>query len=83
MEHQKIGTVLEYFPEIHTAEVQFDHPVKLGELLIVGKGDDQFEQPVESLMIGDEQVEIAESGSVAALHLHTEVAPGTIIYRAN
>lgn len=81
MEMTEIGQVTHYFDDIHVATVELSEAVSLGDQLWFGNQEDGFEQVIEMLQIDDDNVETAEAGAVAGIHVHQPVEIGTSVYK--
>lgn len=81
MTHHQIGTITKYLPDINTAEIELTESIAIGESLMIGTGEEGFDQVVESIQIDNEMVEKAESGATAAIYVHQAVEEGMPVFK--
>ena len=68
-----IGKVVHYYDKISVVAIDLDAPLKSGDTIVIGEGDDAFEQAVGSMQIEHEKVEKAKKGDSIGLKIDQPV----------
>lgn len=74
---ESIGQVVHYFPEVNSCAIELicGNLVIGDRIRIKGNGCD-FEQTVFSLMLGSDEIPVANSGQIVDLKVDQPVGPG-------
>jgi len=77
-----IGKVIHYYDKIGVAVIKLEKNLKAGDKVKFVKGENAFEQTVESLQLEHEQVKEGKKGEEIALKVDKETGSGTLVYKA-
>ena len=77
-----VGKVIHYYDKIGVAVIKLAKPIKTGDKLKFVKGDDVFEQVVESMQYEHEQIEGGKKGQEIAIKVDKKVGDSTQVYLA-
>lgn len=77
----KIGEVKHYYSKISVAIVELEAPLKVGDKVKFVRGEDEFEQTVESMQVEHKDIEEAKAGDVIGLKVDQEAKEGAEVYK--
>ena len=73
VEKKLIGKITHFYPKISVAVVELEDTLNVGDKISIEKGEESFEQIVESMQIEHENIQQAEAGQAIGLKV-TEIA---------
>lgn len=76
-----IGKVTHYYDKAMVIIVDLQKPIAVGDTLKIKRGDEEFEQKVESMQINHEQVEKGKKGDELAIKVDQPTKEGAEIYK--
>lgn len=79
---KELGKVIHYFDKIGVAVVALAGTIKVGDTVKFARGDDDFEESVDSMQIEHEAVKKGKKGQEVAIKISQPVKRGTLIYKA-
>jgi hypothetical protein len=79
---KEIGRVTHWFDKLGVAVLKLTAPLKVGDMVIFKRGEDEFEETISSMQIDHTEVGKAGKGDDAAVKLSREAKEGTQVYRA-
>ncbi len=81
-EEKPIGIVTHYFSKVGVAVVKLSAPLKIGDKIKLKRGDEEFEQIVQSMQVDHKNLEEAKKGEEIGLKVDHKVKEGWEIYKA-
>jgi len=78
---KRIGKVTHYFNNAMVAVIKLEGGVAVGDTIKVKRGEDEFEQKVESMQINHENIEKGKKGEEIAIKLDQPTKEGAEIYK--
>ncbi len=82
MPEARIGRVEKYYRKLGVAVIALtEGPLRLGDMIHLRGSTTDFEQPVESLQIGHEAVEQAETGQRVGVQVLAKARPHDFVYK--
>ena len=81
MADKQIGVITHWFDKIGVGVIRLSAGLKVGDTIKVVRGDQEFEQTVDSLQIDHAEVAKAKKGEDAALKLAEKVHEGALVYK--
>ncbi|MCD4759396.1 hypothetical protein K8R33_00730 [archaeon] len=82
MEKKPIGKITHYFDKIGVAVLKLDKAMKTGDKILIGDGDEAFEQVVKSMQVDHEQIEKAKKGQEIGMKLNQKAKQNWNVYKA-
>lgn len=76
---RKIGKVLHYYDKIGVAVVKLENALEVGDKVKLSRGDDSFEQTVESMQLDHKSVEKGKKGEEIAMKVDKPAKEGTLV----
>ena len=73
VEKKLIGKITHFYPKISVAVVELEDTLNVGDKISIERGEESFEQIVESMQIEHENIQQAEAGQAIGLKV-TEIA---------
>jgi putative protease len=80
-EKKLVGKVTHFFPKISVAVVELCDTLRIGDKIVLEKGDKQVEQIVESMQIEHQPIEEAKAGQSVGLKVVERVNEGFNVYK--
>ena len=77
-----IGKVIHYYDKIGVAVIALKKALKVGDKIKFEKGENIFEQSVESMQLEHVQVPAGKKGQEIAIKVNNKVGSGTLVYLA-
>lgn len=74
------GKVIHYYDKIGVAVVKLEKDLKVGDRVKFARGDEGFEQMVESMQLDHKPVSEAKAGNEVAMKVNQEVKNGAFLY---
>lgn len=81
MEEKEIGKVTHYYGGVGVAIIKLSDILKVGDTLKFVRGDEEFEEKVESMQINREDVESAKKGDEVGVKVSQKIKEGTFVYK--
>jgi translation elongation factor EF-1alpha len=81
MDKQEVGKISHYFNKIGVAVVEVTAPIKVGDVITIGDGEEAFEQEVKSMQIEHENIEEAKPGDSVGLKVDKPVKVNWKVYK--
>ncbi len=76
-----VGKITHFFGKIGVAVVALNSPLKAGDRIRIGEGEDAFEQDVASMQVEHKSIEEAASGQEVGLKLEKSAKVGMLVYK--
>ena len=76
MANKKVGIVNHYYDKIGVVTVEATAAIKVGDTIKIVKGEDEFEQTVDSMHIDHKPVKSAKKGDSIGLKVIQPTKPG-------
>lgn len=76
-----IGKVTHYFDKAMVMVIKLEYSVSAGDTLKIKRGEEEFEQKVESMQIEHEMVEKGKKGDEVAIKINQSIKPGADVYK--
>lgn len=80
-EETRVGTVTHYFRQVDVGAIDLDEVVELGDVLHFKGHTTDFRQPVTSMEVDHESVQVAGPGDEVAVRVEQRVREGDEVYR--
>jgi len=77
-----VGKVVHYYDKIGVAIVELGGVLKTGDVVKFIKGDDEFEQTIDSIQIEKTAIDSAKKGDVIGVKTDSPVKEGTLVQMA-
>lgn len=77
-----VGKVIHYYDKIGVAIVELGGVLKTGDVVKFIKGDDEFEQTIDSIQIEKTSIDSAKKGDVIGVKTDSPVKEGTLVQMA-
>jgi len=77
---KEIGKIINYFSKISVAVIDLTDDLKVGSTIAIEGATTSFEQPVDSMEIDRQKLEIGKSGQEVALKVTQRVRSGDTVY---
>jgi len=76
-----VGKVTHFFDKISVAIVELTAPINVGDKLKFKRGEQEFEQEVDSMQIEHDQIKAAKKGQAIGLKTSQPVHEGTQVFK--
>lgn len=80
-EEKPIGIVTHYFSKVGVAVVKLSAPLKVGDKIKLKKGEEEFEQEVQSMQVDHKNLQEAKKGEEIGLKVDQKVKEGWEVYK--
>lgn len=80
-EEKLVGKITHYYPKVGVAVVKAKGTIKIGDKIKVKKGEEEFEQSVESMQIDYKDIKSAKKGQEIGLKVNQKVKEGWEVYK--
>ncbi|OHB03584.1 MAG: hypothetical protein A3B03_02575 [Candidatus Zambryskibacteria bacterium RIFCSPLOWO2_01_FULL_42_41] len=80
---KEIGRITHWYDKIGVAVVDLKGALKIGDLIKVKKGNEEFEDSVVSMQIDHKSVSSAKNGDEVALKLSQKAKEGAVICKVD
>ncbi|MFH1833198.1 MAG: hypothetical protein ABH816_03485 [Candidatus Levyibacteriota bacterium] len=77
-----VGKVIHFYDKIGVAIIKLDKNLKSGDKVKFEKGDDSFEQVIDSIQVEHEQIPEAKKGQEVGVKVSKVTKDGTLVYVA-
>jgi putative protease len=81
MPEKLIGKVTHYFDKAMVIVVKLEEPIAVGDTIKIKRGEEEFEQKIESMQIEHEQVEKGKKGDEIAIKVDQPTKEGAAVYK--
>ena len=81
MADKLIGKVTHYYDKAMVVVIKLEDKIAVGDTIKVKRGDEEFEQKVESMQIEHEQIEKAKKGEEIAIKVNDATKEGASVYK--
>ena len=81
VEKKLIGKITHFYPKISVAVIELEDTLTVGDKISVERGEESFEQDVESMQIEHENVEEAEAGQSIGLKVNEPTKEGAKVFK--
>ena len=81
MGKKEIGKISHYFDKIGVAVVEVNSPLKVGDSVTIGEGENAFEQIIKSMQVEHEKIEKAKKGDSIGLKVSKPVKVNWRVYK--
>lgn len=79
---KEIGKVTHWYDKLGVAAVKLDGMLRRGDRVVIKRGDDEFEDTVDSIQVDRKDVESAGKDDDAAIKLSQRAKEGAVISTA-
>ncbi len=83
MADQEVGKVIHYFDKAMVAVIRLTKGLKLGDTVKVTKGENEFEEKVESMQIDHQPVPKGKAGDEVAIKVSSPTKEGAVVQRVS
>lgn len=77
-----IGKVIHYYDKIGVAVIELNKTLKVGDKIKFTRGEDTFEQSVESMQLEHAPISEGKKGQEVAIKVDKKVSAGTVVQSA-
>ena len=81
MADKEIGKVTHFYDKIGVMVVKLTDKVSVGDTIKVKRGDEEFEEKVESMQVEHESIEKAKKGDEIAIKIAGKTKEGAVVYK--
>ncbi len=81
-DEKPLGKVVHYYDKIGVAIVKLDSPLKAGDKVKFKRGDEEFEQVIESIQVEHQNIEKGKKGDEVGVKVEQPAKEGTLVYPA-
>ncbi len=78
---KEIGKVTHYYDKIGVLVVKLTDKVSVGDRIKVRRGDEEFEETIESMQVEHENIDKAKKGDEIAIKISQPTKEGAIVYK--
>lgn len=78
---KEIGQVTHFYDKIGVMVVKLSDKVSAGDKIKVKRGDEEFEEMVDSMQINHENIRAAKSGDEIAIKVSGKTKEGAVVYK--
>ena len=81
MAEKEIGKVTHFFDKISVMVIKLTDKLAVGDTIKVKRGDEEFEEKVESMQVEHENISKAKKGDEVAIKISSPTKEGAAIYK--
>ncbi|NIO44815.1 MAG: translation elongation factor-like protein [Candidatus Aenigmarchaeota archaeon] len=81
VEKKLVGKIIHFYPKISVAVVELEDTLNVGDKISIEKGEESFEQVVESMQIEHENIQQAEAGQAIGLKVTGAAKEGSQVFK--
>ena len=81
VEKKLVGKITHFYPKISVAVVELEDTLNVGDKILIERGEESFEQIVESIQIEHENIQKAEAGQAVGLKLNERAKEGAQVFK--
>lgn len=78
---KEIGKVTHFFDKIGVMVVKLTDKVSVGDTIKVKRGDEEFEETIESMQVEHENIEKAKKGDEIAIKVSSSTKEGAVVFK--
>jgi translation elongation factor EF-1alpha len=78
---KQIGTVSNYFDHVKVAAIKLTGPLKVGDVIKFVGGEVDYDMPIESIQIDNENVDAAKKGNEIGIKVKEKVRKEYKVYK--
>lgn len=82
-DEERVGTVTHYFKEVDVGAIDLETVVEIGDVLHFSGHTTDFRQPITSMEVDHESVQVAGPGDEVAIRVEERVREGDEVYRVD
>ena len=81
VEKKIIGKITHFYPKISVAVIELEDTLSVGDKILIERGEESFEQQVDSMQMEHENVEKAEAGQSIGLKVAGQTKEGAKVFK--
>lgn len=81
MAEKEIGIVTHFYDKISVLVVKLTDKISVGDRIKVKRGEEEFEETVESMQVEHENIQSAKKGDEIAIRVSQPTKEGAIVYK--
>ncbi len=81
MAEKEIGKVTHFFDKISVMVIKLTDKLAVGDTIKVKRGDEEFEEKVESMQVEHENISKAKKGDEVAIKISSSTREGAAVYK--
>jgi len=81
VEKKLVGKITHFYPKISVAVVELEDSLNVGDKILIERGEETFEQVVESMQIEHEDIQTAEAGQAIGLRVNEKTKEGAKVFK--
>jgi len=81
VEKKLVGKITHFYPKISVAVVELEDTLNVGDKISIERGEESFEQIVESMQIEHENIQQAEAGQAIGLRVTEKAKEGSQVFK--
>jgi U32 family peptidase len=81
MEKKIVGKIIHFYPKISVAVIELEDVLKVGDKIYVEKGEESFEQVVDSMQVEHKSIQEANKGESIGLKLKEITKEGARVFK--
>ncbi len=81
VEKKLVGKITHFYPKISVAVVELEDSLNVGDKISIERGEEVFEQTVESMQIEHEDIQTAEAGQAIGLKVNEKTKEGAQVFK--
>ncbi len=78
---KEIGKVTHFYDKIGVMVVKLTDKISVGDKIKVKRGDEEFEETVDSMQIEHENIQSAKKGDEIAIKVSGKTKEGAVVYK--
>lgn len=78
---KELGKVIHYFDKIQVMVIALNGSIKVGDKIKIKRGDEEFEETINSMQINHQDVGSAGKGQEVAIKISRPTKDGALVYR--
>lgn len=78
---KEIGRVTHFYDKIGVMVVKLSDKVSVGDKIKVKRGDEEFEETVDSMQVEHENIQSAKKGDEIAIKISGKTKEGAVVYK--
>ncbi len=81
MAEKEIGKVTHFFDKISVMVIKLTDKLSVGDTIKIKRGDEEFEEKVESMQVEHENISKAKKGDEIAIKVSSPTKEGAAVYK--
>jgi len=81
VEKKLIGKIIHYYPKISVAVVELESTLNVGDKIAIERGEELFEQHVDSMQIEHKNINQAKAGESIGLKIKEKTKEGAKVFK--